>query len=108
MEGYFISEKKINYNKRLLQKRMLSYPRVDNDLLMLAASFKRSPSAPELFCLSKTARMVKSHLKKYESDLKEVPFFVNIANLSDPARSTKFSLPNLMFVIESASHCQEK
>lgn len=27
------------------------YPRVDKDLLMFAASFKRSPSAPELFCL---------------------------------------------------------
>lgn len=29
------------------------YPKVDNDLLMLAASFKRSPSAPEVFCLLK-------------------------------------------------------
>ena len=29
----------------------LNYPRVDNDLIMFAASFKRSPSAPELFCL---------------------------------------------------------
>jgi len=27
------------------------YPKVDNDLLILAASFKRSPSAPEVFCL---------------------------------------------------------
>lgn len=29
------------------------YPRVDKDLLIFAASFKRSPSAPELFCLIK-------------------------------------------------------
>jgi hypothetical protein len=28
-----------------------AYPRVERDLLMLAASFKRSPSAPESFCL---------------------------------------------------------
>lgn len=28
-----------------------TYPRVDRDLLMLAASFSRSPSAPEVFCL---------------------------------------------------------
>lgn len=27
-------------------------PNVDNDLLILVASFKRSPSAPELFCLN--------------------------------------------------------
>jgi hypothetical protein len=32
-------------------QRTKGYPRVDNDLLMFAASFKRSPSAPELFCL---------------------------------------------------------
>lgn len=29
----------------------MKYPRVDSDLLMLAASFKRSPSAPDVFCL---------------------------------------------------------
>lgn len=31
--------------------RTKGYPRVDSDLLMFAASFNRSPSAPELFCL---------------------------------------------------------
>lgn len=30
----------------------VNYPRVDKDLFMFAASFKRSPSAPELFCLN--------------------------------------------------------
>lgn len=30
----------------------VSYPRVDKDLFIFAASFKRSPSAPELFCLN--------------------------------------------------------
>uniref|UniRef100_A0A0A9G6T7 Uncharacterized protein n=1 Tax=Arundo donax TaxID=35708 RepID=A0A0A9G6T7_ARUDO len=52
---------------------MITSPRVDNDLLMFAASFKRSPSAPELFCLS------------------------------EPARSTKFNLPKRRCVIESLS-----
>lgn len=32
-------------------RNLHNYPRVDKDLLMFAASFRRSPSAPELFCL---------------------------------------------------------
>lgn len=31
--------------------RIEHYPRVDNDLLIFAASFRRSPSAPDVFCL---------------------------------------------------------
>jgi len=31
-----------------------THPRVERDLLMLAASFSRSPSAPEDFCLLKS------------------------------------------------------
>lgn len=31
--------------------KMYSYPKVERDLLMLVASLRRSPSAPELFCL---------------------------------------------------------
>lgn len=33
------------------RKQMIGYPRVDSDLFMFAASLRRSPSAPELFCL---------------------------------------------------------
>ena len=44
-------------------QRTKGYPRVDNDLLMFAASFKRSPSAPELFCLIWTQSIVWSKKK---------------------------------------------
>lgn len=32
----------------------MTYPRVERDLLILVASLRRSPSAPELFCLLST------------------------------------------------------
>jgi hypothetical protein len=35
----------------IAQGAKITHPRVDNDLLMLAASLRRSPSAPEDFCL---------------------------------------------------------
>lgn len=34
-----------------LQKMYINYPRVESDLFIFVASFRRSPSAPELFCL---------------------------------------------------------
>jgi len=34
---------------------IVSYPSVDSDLFIFAASFKRSVSAPELFCLDESA-----------------------------------------------------
>jgi hypothetical protein len=70
------------------------YPRVDNDLLMLAASFKRSPSAPELFCLD----LIQSvFVKKKGWQLHY------LSHLSEPARSTKFNLPKRRCVMESLS-----
>lgn len=38
---------------KLKNRYLIYYPRVDKDLFIFAASFKRSPSAPELFCLNK-------------------------------------------------------
>lgn len=72
------------------------YPRVDKDLFIFAASFKRSPSAPELFCLLNLGcYFALKFCKKY--------FLCTDYYLSDPARSTKFNLPNLRWVIESFS-----
>lgn len=33
------------------QGKEYTHPKVESDLLMFVASFRRSPSAPELFCL---------------------------------------------------------
>lgn len=72
-----------------------SYPRVDKDLLMFAASFKRSPSAPELFCLVWIQSVFVKTKKGFYLD--------SVTHLSEPARSTKFNLPKRRCVIESLS-----
>lgn len=48
--GNFLNQKS---RRDIVQK---IYPNVERDLLILVASFRRSPSAPELFCLPYTQR----------------------------------------------------
>lgn len=96
---------KKNKEKRSKQKTVqhhFSYPNVDKDLLIFAASFNRSPSAPDDFCLR---RLVMESLTwqqfpngGYGSKLR------SIAYLSEPAKSTRFNLANRRFVAESLSH----
>jgi len=43
----------LNYSLKKKITGQLNYPKVDRDLLMFAASFNRSPSAPDDFCLQK-------------------------------------------------------
>lgn len=38
-------------NEREKNEKAKTNPKVESDLLILDASFKRSPSAPEVFCL---------------------------------------------------------
>ena len=98
--GYFRSlqdKKKMHMNCMEIYECCLRarYPRVDKDLLMFAASFKRSPAAPELFCLVRTQSVfVKTRKGNHH---------YSATHLSEPARSTKFSRPKRRCVIESLS-----
>lgn len=91
-----------------------NYPSVDSDLLMLAASFNRSPSAPEVFCLQNIIGLGLIQEKTgWWKDI--ICNFIHtethistslslIPHLSEPARSTRFSLANRRLVVESFSH----
>lgn len=97
------------YNREIIFRRKLilkfwvisTYPRVDNDLLIFAASFSRSPSAPDVLCLFQ--------VNSKELGLSWAQFTVGqltklSSYLSDPARSTRFSLANRKLDAESFSH----
>lgn len=95
-------------------------PKVESDLLMFEASFKRSPSAPELFCLHIT-----HHPRSVAriGDLKSITRIFAVAlkykilrnktskvtcgtYLSEPARSTRLRWENRWCFIPWDSHCK--
>lgn len=73
---------------------------------MFAASFKRSPSAPEVFCLLWTIIwLVRILWNKYRYKcLHNSTSLWQMSCLSEPARSTRFNLANRRLVVESFSH----
>lgn len=101
----------VNYTQGRLRKlhniddQKKSYPNVERDLLMFVASFKRSPSAPELFCLyyeTQECGIKHKHiLPKPQSAIinqyiSSSAFSTKISlYLSDPAKSTRLRRANL-------------
>ena len=95
--------REISFHGKYIRKFLVisTNPSVDNDLLILAASFSRSPSAPDVLCLIQ--------VDSQELGLSWAQYTVRkltqlSSYLSDPARSTRFNLANRKLDAESFSH----
>lgn len=95
-----------------------SHPNVERDLLMFVASFKRSPSAPELFCLyyqTQECGIKHKHIPP-NPQLAIINLYISASAfstmislyLSDPAKSTRLRRANRWWVTPCDSHWKEE